>query len=91
MFKKQNIKTYTIMYETKKTYRKSNFSLNSVGTLKGVLSGFRETTVHFVHSVRSPWHLYPTPLYNTKVRTIRRRRGTAVENTQKNGTNELVH
>ena len=90
MFKKQNIKTYTIMYETKKTYRKSNFSLNSVGTLKGVLSGFKETTVHFVHSVRSPWHLYPTPLYNTRLEPIEGERGilcTEVEKTRKKGPN----
>ena len=80
------------MNTTKKTHRKSNFSLNSVGTLKEVLSGFRETTVHFVHSVRSPRHLYPTPLYNTEVRTIRRRKGKIVTQwfkTRKNGT--LVH
>ncbi len=49
------------------TYRKSYFSLNSWGTLKGRRAGLTETTVHLVHSDRSPWHLYPWPLCNWKL------------------------
>jgi len=47
------------------TYKNSWEVEYAGGTLKGVLFGSSVTFWHLVHSVRSPWHWYPTPERNT--------------------------